>query len=132
MTTIRANRQGEILQIVPEAQLPQVQIPEGTAFEFVVDAETNTDLLLNLAQDINSYRLVDAVLSYRDVPVAVQPPSADRQRLLTLREANQAVLDETRYENASPQVRQLAQKVAWLELEWRGLQLKSTRRSTLK
>ena len=128
MTLLRANNSGELLQILDEEHRNRVDVPEGTVYELEVDDETNASLLDDLTRDIDSYRLADGILTYNGVAVRIQPPSAIRQRLLTLREANQQLLDESAYQGAQPLMRQLAAKLAWLELEWRTLQRDSTNR----
>lgn len=128
MTLLRANDSGELLQILDEARRIQVETPPDTRNELEVDDETNAPLLDDLARDIDSYRLVDGILTHNGAAVRIQPPSATRQRLLTLRDANQQLLDESAYQGAQPLVRQLAAKLAWLELEWRALQRASADR----
>lgn len=128
MTLLRANNSGELLQILDEARRTQVEIPPDTIHELEVDDETNASLLDDLTRDIDSYRLVDGILTYNGVAVRIQPPSAIRQRLLTLRDTNQQLLDESTYQGAQPLVRQLAAKLAWLELEWRAFQRASADR----
>lgn len=122
MTLLRANNTGELLQILDEERRNRVDAPEGTVYELEVDDETNATLLATLSGDINSYRLIGGTLTYNGAAVPIQPPSATRQRLLALRDANQTPLDESAYQGTQPLVRQLASKIAWLELEWRALQ----------
>lgn len=128
MTLLRANVSGELLQILDEERRNQFDAPPETVYELEVDDETNAPLLADLARDINSFRLIDGVLTRDGAEINIQPASATRQRLLALRHANQAVLDESAYQGTQPLVRQLAAKLAWLELEWRALQRETTDR----
>lgn len=128
MTLLRANDTGELLQILDEERRTQVETPPDTRHELEVDDQTNAPLLADLARDIDSYRLLAGTLTHNGAAVRIQPPSATRQRLLMLRDANQQLLDESTYQGAQPLMRQLAAKLAWLELEWRTLQPNSADR----
>lgn len=122
MTLLRANTAGELLQVLEEERRNRVDVPQETVYELEVDDETNASLLADLTRDINSYRLINSTLKYNGAAVRIEPPSATRQRLLTLRDANQTPLDESAYLGTQTLVHQLATKIAWLELEWRALQ----------
>lgn len=122
MSLLHANREGVVIQILltPE-EIALYDQPEETAYTLALDPDTNAALLRHINQHIDSYRLIGDLLTLAGEPVVIQPASATTQQLNTHRADNRTNLDEVTFADASDELRRLANKVAWLEREWRRL-----------
>jgi hypothetical protein len=117
MGKIRANAAGEIVQLLREDEVGFRIAPPDTVYEIDFDDEANPQIFDGIARDFNEYELRNETLSYLGAAVTINPPSAEKQRLIDARAANATLLDAGDYAESDALTQGLATKVAWLELE---------------